>query len=228
MPRAFSARLLSVAIVALFIIAGEIRAHASLITAGQTLEPTPAVPGLGGGGTIVAQILNQPFSTGSGFSFYAGTLTSTAIKNDSANPFGPNLMTFVFKLSNGATSMSSIERMTNIGFFDPTFGWQTNVTQLNDGLGAAKVDRSVSADVLGWSFTNHNGGPGFLDPGLTSASLVVHTNAPGVDFSLANIIVGSVVQVQSLQPSISIIAPEPATIGLLLISGGLMLRRRQT
>src|SRR6185369_3311586 len=137
--------------------------------------------------------LVKPFATPPGPSSYSGVLTTTVIRNDpsnpNSNPGDPDIthhgLTFVFELHNDATSLASLARMTNIDFssFVSDVSYQTPTT----GVLPTSTDRSAGGGaVIGWNFSQLNLGK--INPGQTSAKLVVQTNAPGFISENANLI----------------------------------------
>jgi uncharacterized protein (TIGR03382 family) len=81
--------------------------------------------------------------------------------------------------------------------------------------------------VIGFTFLGAPLGAGTLMPGMTSAVLVVQTDAPYYVLSTAAIIDGSVTTAPIFAPSL--VVPEPATISLAALGLGalaLVARRR--
>jgi hypothetical protein len=195
---------------------------------------TPAEPDPTGGVVVASTV--QPFVTPPGVGAFSGTLTTTVIQNDPSNPYAGigdpdpanHGLTFVFQLHNDATSTTSLGRMTSVDFSL----WNTDVSYQTPaaGLVPTSVDRAFNGVTLGWSFTGAPLGLGRVIPGLTTAKMVVQTNAPGYIGVLANVIDGSVVQVPTYGPSPTPIGgdiPEPGTLSLLLLGAlGLMRMRR--
>ena len=65
-------------------------------------------------------------------------------------------------------------------------GWSTDVSYQTPTAGVipTEVDRSFGPGaVMGWNFSPTAGGLGAIAPGLTSATLVVQTNAPSYDLT---------------------------------------------
>lgn len=177
-------------------------------TAAAVLEPDPV------GGSVVAGPLVTPL-VGAAFT---GTITSTVISGDVSNPYGG--LTFVYHVSNDATSIHSIGRATLTGFT----GFLTDVSYGAPGVAPAVQDRSVDGDVVGFSFVGPPLGPSVLPPGTTSALLVVQTDAREWTTAIGNAINGSIASGPIFAPMI----PEPATLGFLALSGlGLLSSRRR-
>jgi hypothetical protein len=172
-------------------------------------EPDPA------GGTVLATTGPVPYTA----SNFSGTLTSTVIAGDATNPYGG--LTFVYQVTNSSASINSIGRAT---FLDFT-GWLTDVSFQTPlaGLAPALADRGAAGDFVGFTFVPAPLGPGVLMPGMSTAQLVVQTNAPAWKNSIANVIDGSVAgNILALAPAV----PEPATVSLLALAGLALLRRR--
>jgi hypothetical protein len=155
------------------------------------------------GGVILAT-LSVPFAT----SQYTGTLTSTVISGDPSNPYGG--LTFLYEVSNDATSAGEIGRLT----VNDYLGWLTDMSYQTPaaGLVPTLVSRSGAGDVIGFTFVGTPVGAGTLTAGLTSALLVVQTDAPAYQPTFASVINGTVVSVGSLAPAA---VPEPGTLALL-------------
>lgn len=155
-------------------------------------------------GGVILDSLSVPFAT----SQYTGTLTSSVISGDPSNPYGG--LTFVYEVSNDATSSGEIGRLT----VNDYLGWLTDMsyqTPTSD-LAPTLVSRSAAGDVIGFTFVGSPLGAGTLTPGLTSALLVVQTDAPAYQPTFASVINGTVVSVDSLAPAA---VPEPGTLALL-------------
>lgn len=185
-------------------------------------EPDPT------GGIVVAS-LSAPFVAGT----YSGTLISQVISGDPSNPLGG--LTFTYLLSNNPGSINAMERLTVTRYA----GWGTDVsyqTPVPAGhLAPTTNDRDATGDVMGFSFSNPvfvgpplgTIGNGVLSAGKTSALLVIQTNAPSYQPTIANVIDGSVTALNSYAPATSI--PEPATMGLALMGAvGVALAMRRT
>jgi len=166
------------------------------VTALAVGEPDPI------GGIVIAGGVPVPFAAPG----YTGTLISTVIAGDITNPYGG--LTFTYRLSNAAGSIHEIGRLT----INDYIGWLTDASFQAPpaGLPPTLVNRSISGDVMGFSFVGAPVGLGALLPGLTSALLVIQTDAPAFKPTLASVINGSVVSVPSFAPTV----PEPSSIVL--------------
>lgn len=207
-------RLLMTATVMSAVIAFATSSHAALLPVGGQLSPTTTPP-LGEetpipSGTELAT-LTSPYA-GIGFS---GTLTSRVLNNDPTNPFGPTGLTFTYELTNAASSVHVLHRLSASNYT----GFSTDVS-FNPGTGVRphQADRTT-ADVVGFNFTETAfGGFGVIQPGTQSRVLVVQTNATQHQNSFVSLINGGVSTVPSFTP-----VPEPGTwilaaIGLLGIA----------
>ena len=196
-------------------------AHGAFLAVGGAML-TPAEPDPTGG--VVVGFLSQPFATAPGPGQFSGTLTTTVIKDDPSNPYAnignsdPSThgLTFVYQLHNDAVSFNPLARITSVDFTP----FLTDVSYQPGGglLPPTSTDRSSSPSTIGWSFTGAPLGLGKILPGMTTAPLVVQTNAPGFVDVLANIIDGSVVQAATYGPIPDpLFAPEPSALALLLV-----------
>jgi hypothetical protein len=193
-------------------------------------EPDPV------GGVLIASTV-QPFVTPPGVGQFSGVLTTLVYQDDPTNPFAGigdpapanHGLTFVFQLHNDATSTTSLGRMTTVDFS----AFQTDVSYQvpSAGLPPTSVDRgTVPGVTIGWSFTGAPVGLGRILPGLSTAPMVVQTDAPGYVSVLANVIDGSVVQVPTFGPTPNPPGggfPEPSSLMLLLLGTCGLVRHRQ-
>jgi len=192
-----------------------------------TVNPTDSdflPPGLGpvGGSILAGTGIPVPFSSAT----FHGTLTSTVIAGDTSNPYGG--LTFTYLLSNSAigTPAGDIDRLTinDYAGFLVDASYQTPAA----GLAATLVDRDAPGNVMGFSFLTLPGhlGNGPLHAGVTSALVVLQTDALSYQPTFASVIDGSVASVASFAPSANI--PEPSTLVLTALGAvGLLAARRR-
>jgi hypothetical protein len=186
-------------------------AWAAFLPIGGTLFPAPgeADPVAG---VVIANTGPVPF----GGAAFTGTLTSQVVQGDANNPWGG--LTFTYLLTNDPNSKDDLERVTVVNFT----GFLTDASFQIPAMGMAPafINRSTP-DVVGFSFMGVPFGPGTLKPGMTSALLVVQTNAPRFQQSLASVIDGSAAKdIATFCP-----VPEPATLSLLVLGGLAVIRR---
>lgn len=168
------------------------------IAAPGELDPTGGVVQAGTGVAV-------PFASPPGPGAYSGTLTTTVIAGDPSNALGG--LTFTYRITNDATSLSDIKRMTNLNFT----GFLTDVSFQTTSAGVipTTVDRDASGSTVGWDFAQL--GAGVINPGGASRLVVIQTNAPAFVPINANIIDGSIATAPSFGPAV----PEPASLALL-------------
>ena len=173
--------------------------HAAPLPPGTSLYPVPDEADPTPGGVIASMSL--PFSAAP---LYTGVLTSTVV-DDPANPLGG--LTFVYELSNDFVSADPIHRLTINGYAGLSVDASYQAPTL--GLLPTLVTRSL-AGTIGFNFIPTPVGFGELGAGLTTAKLVVETDAPTYVLSFASVIDGTVTTVPSFAPAQLI--PEPSTI----------------
>jgi hypothetical protein len=193
--------------------------HAALLPVGGQLSPTttpPLAEEPAPGGNVLAS-LSSPYA-GIGFS---GTLTSRVLNNDPTNPFGLTGLTFTYEITNAASSVHVLHRLTSSNYT----GFNTDVSfSPGTGVRPHQADRTT-ADVVGFNFTEAAfGGFGLITPGSQSRMLVVQTNATQHANSFVSLINGGISTVPSFSP-----VPEPGTwiLGSIGLLGLVALIRRR-
>lgn len=161
-----------------------------------------------------------------GVAKYSGTVRSAVYRNST------NTLDFYYQFTNNVASADSVGRLTTTNFA----GFTTDVgNRLDnwDGAGiflagtqaATSADRSLSGGTIGFGFGAMSS---LINPGETTATLVVRTNA--IYYGLGSVTTqnGAVYTASAYAPAISD-APEPGTYALL--GAGLaaiaVLRRRK-
>jgi PEP-CTERM motif len=182
-----------------------------------TLAPGTSVAALSSsypvGGTLLASV-TTPFSAG----VISGTLVSSVLANDAANPYSGGL-TFTYQLGIAPASPDASSEMTVSSF--TSFLTDVSYNTAGSDVNPSNFSRSSSGDTVRFIFLNQPVGDG-----QTSALLVVQTDAVDFQATMAGIIDGLTVNVASLAP---ISVPEPASGALILLGLGVMgLRLRRT
>lgn len=135
------------------------------------LAPGGTVPAAAGGGGVGGSFVTSttdPFSSSS----FSGTVTSTVMRNDPANPFGPSsgFLTFTYSimLSGGPQDLSAF----SVGSYG---GYLADVSFTpNGGVPPTQVVRtSGTGDTITFQWMTGGG----LPPGTSSALLVIETDA---------------------------------------------------
>jgi hypothetical protein len=176
----------------------------------STFSDTPA---------FVAQV-STPVATPT----YSGTLTSAVYTNSGGT------LDFYYQFTNNQGSTDGIERLSITSFagFTTDVGYRT--TALAPFTAGAQAplyaDRSASGQTVGFNFTSSNqAGPFLVDPGESSRTIVIRTNATQFFTGNTAIIDGFAANAPSFAPAA---IPEPASLaGLATIALGAIARRRR-
>jgi hypothetical protein len=198
----------------LFLVWGVVPAIAAPLPLGGLLFPVPqeAQPT---GGVVIASTV-QPIVAPT----YTASLVTTVIQGDTSNPFGG--LTFTYELQN-VMGTESINRMSILGYDNIMVDASYRLPAVG-AVPPAFYDRELPGDALGISFASPPVGPGPVEPGQSSATLVFQTNATTAVPSPAFFIDGGTTGVVTLAP-----IPEPATVtlcGLGAFGLALVYRRR--
>jgi VPDSG-CTERM motif len=121
------------------------QAHATPLPPGGLVVPGPGTGQPPPGSTLVASLLNQPFST----TTFSGNISTFVYSGDPANPNGG--LDFVYVIHSDATSRDAITHL-GIGNFA---GLLTDVVQNFNGAGSApaiRATRSLNGDVVDFDF----------------------------------------------------------------------------
>src|SRR2546423_13141314 len=147
-------------------------------------------------GTAVASVLlasnSAPFTSSTGS--YTGTLISAVYRETAAGTLDFYYQVVVDTISTtcgGDRQPRShpIARQTNINF-NNTFAWTTWAATRGDAVGPFSAgtvfpitaDRNALGNIVGFSFSPPDGAK--IQPGQTSAILIISTNATGANYSL--------------------------------------------
>jgi len=161
---------------------------------------------------------------------YTGTLTSSVYDMDSGNTSGSTALTFTYQITNFVGSLHDLHRFTVSSFANFT----TDVSYFSPTAGAVPtfIDRNPAGDVVGFSYPITI--PGVfvgtpIAPGVTSALMVIQTDAQLYKTTLASVINGSVTMVLSLAPDRLVPEPSTLTLGAMGLVGTAIvaLRRRR-
>ena len=193
--------------------AAPVCAGALLMNAGDTVVMGAGAFGDCTGTAVASTLLashSAPFTSSTGS--YSGTLIS-AVYRETASA----TLDFYYQVVLNTTSTNcggvgqpvcnSIARETNINFKN-TFSWTTWAATRGDAVGPFSAgtifpitaDRNAAGNIVGFSFSPPDGAK--IQPGQTSAILIISTNATGANYSLgkSSVIDGGVTTVQTFQP----------------------------
>lgn len=170
-------------------------------------------------GTLLAS-LTAPFINSLGLD--SGTLLS-AVYRESSGTLDFYYQVFLSTTSTncggaGQSGCDPLGRETNVNFNNGT-AWTTWVSTRTDAVGPFSAgtvlpltaDRNSVGDVVGFSFTPPDGSK--IQPGQTSAILVISTNATNFTAGNSSVIDGGATTVASFAPAPAV--PEPTSVALL-------------
>jgi hypothetical protein len=203
-------------------------AHALLLMPGSGPLAVDII-GAAPGGTVLAsrsEVVTTPH--------WSGTFRTAVVDSD---PTAGVRLDFYYQIANAGSSTDSLGRVTGSDFPN---GFTTNLQQTAGAFGifTAGTQAATNGDrgnlgVVGFNFFPGANGTGKVDPGETSYTLIVRTNATSYTSGFSGITNGTATTVNSFMPSgqppIVGPIPEPGTLALLasgLLAAGGVARRR--
>ncbi|MGQ9650736.1 MAG: hypothetical protein ACUVXJ_11555 [Phycisphaerae bacterium] len=160
---------------------------------GGTLYPVPGEPDPVGG-EVIASAVAVPLVAAT----FSGSVTTTVIAGDTSNPLGG--LTFTYQVTNYSGSANVITQVGLAGLA----GLMVDASYQIPGEGRPPASISLSSTGDGILFAFLAGiGPGALDPGISSAVLVLQTNASNYRWTKLSAIDGSVGEAASFAPSVA-------------------------
>lgn len=211
----------SASIVGIGLLAGS-AAQAALLplvpgaTINFTATPAPAALPTG------PMIASEPFNlVDLGGNPLTGTLTSEVFDDTPTS----NMLDFVYILSNtGGAGSDSFNGLSLLPFKVPSMTFSTNVGYDNSGaedIDPTSAGRSNDATTVTWTFAS-------VSPGSTTDYLIIQTNATQYNANgNAQVVDGGIAGANADVPYLMPVLPEPASIGLVLLGGGMLLGRRR-
>ncbi|HPD30620.1 MAG TPA: hypothetical protein PLL20_11535 [Phycisphaerae bacterium] len=160
---------------------------------GGMLYPVPGEPDPVGG-EVIAGAVAVPLVAAT----FSGSATTMVIAGDASNPLGG--LTFTYQVTNHPGSANVITQLGLVGFA----GLMVDASYQVPGEGRPPASISLSSTGDGIFFTFLAGiGPGALDPGSSSAVLVLQTNASNYCRTKLSAIDGSVGEAASYAPAVA-------------------------
>jgi hypothetical protein len=219
--RGVAARSLATGCVAIAITFSATSGNATLLNPGSGAVPVPLELDPVAGTVVASQTSFFTGTDGFGTTNFTGSLVTTVLAGDPLNPFGG--LTFTYLLSNDPTSSINdpFERLT-LSRFD---GFLTDVSYnlLFGGVVPTSMERSLSS--AGRQIAFEYDTPFRIQPGQSSALLVVQTDALYWQLGSASVIDNAVASALILAPSL--VVPEPSILTLALCGAGLLIARRR-
>ena len=173
-------------------------------------------------GTLLANSSASVSSPGGAAVPWGGIFRTAVFRNSGG------LLDFYYQFSNNLASTDTITRLTDSSFggFTTDVGYRTDLptelsalTWLNGTRqNPSYADRKTAGTVVGFNFTDPNNSGAVVNPGETTAILVIKTNAFNYTAGITGIIDGTTTNTPSYAPTA---APEPASMAM--IGGGLIL-----
>lgn len=178
------------------------------------------------GATISLSSANEPRNAtllaATNFNFtateFSGKLLSKVWAGDTSNPLGG--LTFAYQLLNTADCDYSLGWFSLSGFASLL----VDVNYNGGGDAPRKAARSNSGDTVSFGFFDRNGQETF-EPGDSSAWLIIQTDSKTWGLNQLVGVGNETVAAAAFTP---VVIPEPSALGILVLSSGLMLRRRTT
>lgn len=183
-------------------------AKAQDLTAGSTVTPTATADPLTTSGFTTVASTSGTFSTPA----ENGTYSAYVVRETSGT------LDFVYKFHNDASSASRLERVTAYNFA----GFTTNVGYVagSGDVAPGSADRTADGKVVAFNFL----GPSDANPGQTSDTLVIRTNATEFTSGTYTFQDGGATTVAAYSPTSSTTLPTPEPSSLLSLGlGGLVI-----
>ncbi len=181
--------------------------RATPLLPGQTVIPDLQNPTAG----VVIAFTSQPFTSAT----FSGTLRASVVRGNATGT-----LTFYYQVTNNASSLTSLQTLSNFNFdgfmtdafyrSDAFFGFDIIGTEI-----PSLADRASDGRTVNFTFTAGNP-TGEINPGETTRSLGIRTNATAFTTGISSVIGGGAATVTTFQPTVAPAAvPEPATMILL-------------
>lgn len=178
-------------VLAVTVLAAPASVLAEFLPPGGTLYPSPGEPDPVDG-TVVASAVAAPLVAET----FAGSVTTTVIAGDTSNPLGG--LTFTYLVTNNPDSANMINQF-GISNFEG-FLVEASYQVPGEGIPPAYISRSSTGDAIYFDFSAGIG-PGPLNPGSSSALLVLQTDASNYRWTPASAIDGSIGEAASFAPA---------------------------
>jgi hypothetical protein len=184
----------------------------ALLMATPAIQATPLPPGstnvipnsatLDNTTFLATQTLNV-----TGVDFFGNISFTATVRNEVYRDNATGTLLFLYEVTNSASSQDAIRRLSTTNFA----GFEIDVSS-TDFAGFTRADRSSNGSVIGFN----DFGPNSVDPGSTSAILIIRTNATAyANVGTTALIDGGVGTAISFAPLA--IVPEPGTFALAAI-----------
>lgn len=212
---------------------------AALITAGFGAAAHASIALPGSGPVTVDILANAPGGTQLATAttalvtpHWSGTVRAAVYDGPEA---GMNL-DFYYQVTNNVSSADSLGRLTGSDFSNV---FTTNLIQTASAIGIFQAGNQASVNgdrdtlgVVGFNFVPGTSGTGKIDPGETSYTLIIRTNAQQYEAGYVGLLNGTGTYAAAFQPTGTPLAgpiPEPGTMALLgsgLLAGWIRRRKK--